>query len=176
LWDAGARRPIAALNGHTGTVNSVAFSRDGRTLATGSYDGTVRLWDVGKRQPIGALTGHSHSVETVAFSPDGRTLATSGEDRSVRLWDVATRRQITALTGHTGTVNAVAFSPDGRTLATGSDNMSVDGYDQGITWLWDVAMPADLVGSVCAVAGRTLTPQEWERNMPPGLEFRKVCP
>ncbi|XVQ11583.1 protein kinase domain-containing protein [Spirillospora sp. CA-255316] len=176
LWDAGTRHQITALPGHTGTVNSVTFSPDGRALATGSYDGTVRLWDVGKRQPIGVLTGHAHSVESVAFSPDGRTLATGGEDRSVRLWDVGTRRQITALPGHTGTVKSVAFSPDGRTLATGSNNMSIDGGDYGMTWLWDVAMPADLVGSVCAVAMRTLTPQEWERYMPSGLEFRKVCP
>jgi WD40 repeat protein len=70
----------------------------------------------------------------------------------------------------------VAFSPDGRTPATGSTTTSADGYAHGITWLWDVAMPADLVGSVCAVAGRTLTPQEWRRYVPSGLEYRKVCP
>ena len=96
-------------------VQSVAFSPDGTTLASGSDDGTVRLWDVANRRQVGApLTGHTDAVNSVAFSPDGNTLATGGVTGAVRLWDVATRKQIgEALNARTEAVYEVAFSPDG---------------------------------------------------------------
>ena len=81
LLAAAARPGNAAFTGHTGTVYSVAFSPDGKILATGSRDRTVRLWDTATHRQIGTpLTGHTRGVTSVAFSPDGKTLATGSED------------------------------------------------------------------------------------------------
>jgi WD40 repeat protein len=86
LWDVATRTAIGQpLQGHMSNVNAVAFSRDGKILASGSSDRTIRLWDVASRHPLGTpLTGHAGSVMSVNFSPDGKLLASGSDDGTVR--------------------------------------------------------------------------------------------
>ncbi|MFC9926782.1 hypothetical protein [Streptomyces sp. NPDC127190] len=134
--------PLATpLSGHTGAVYLTSFSPDGHTLATASYDRTVRLWNVtdpSRPTPLGApLTGHTSWVSSAVFSPDGHTLASAGDDGTIRLWDVTDPAHPSPvgrpLTGHKGTIYLVAFSPDGHTLASVGEDSTVR--------LWDVADP-----------------------------------
>ena len=153
LYDTATYHEVALLTGHTGGVESVAFSLDGTpvdlgirqlnlpvesvafspdstTLAGASFDGSIRLWDVATGDTRQTLTGHTSNVTSVAFSPDGQTLA-SGSWQNIRLWDIATGYTLTTLTGHPEGIKSVVFSPDGQTLASG-------GLDDTIR-LWDVA-------------------------------------
>ncbi|MFL9464030.1 P83/100 family protein, partial [Scytonema tolypothrichoides VB-61278_2] len=110
---------------HGNFVNSVAvaFSPDGKTIATASDDSTVRLWNL-KGESLQTLIGHSKVVNSVAFSPDGKTIATASDDSTVRLWNLK-GESLQTLIGQSGVVTSVAFSPDGKTIATASSDNTV---------------------------------------------------
>ena len=117
---------ITTFEGHTERVRSLAFSPDGQTLASVSFDKMVKLWNISTETNI-ATFKHTRRVKTVMFSPDGTTLASGGND-GIKLWDLTTERNIVTLS-HGDFVNSLSFSPDGTTLASGGDDWTVKLWD-----------------------------------------------
>ena len=111
------------FHGHAGAVTSIAFSPDGRHIASGSWDNTIRIWDAETGKVVtGPLEGHTGSVWSVAFSPDGRHVASGSYDHTIRIWDVETGAHAHAFDGHTGNISSVALSPDSQFKASVSSN------------------------------------------------------
>src|SRR5262249_19121474 len=119
FWDPDTGRERACVR-EVLPVRSVAFSRDGKLLATGEFDKTVKLRDPATGQVRLVLRGHTDKVNGVAFSPDGTLLATASLDKTAKLWDASTGKELATLQGHEDMLLSVAFSPDGKTLVTTS--------------------------------------------------------
>jgi WD40 repeat protein len=120
---------VDVLKGHTKEVYSVRFSPDGKTIASGSHDKTVRVWDVESGQEMRKLKGHSSSVWPASFSPNGKSVVSGSADWTVRIWDVESGKAVRTLKGHSDGVSSVCFSPDGRTVVSGSWDKTVRIWD-----------------------------------------------
>jgi len=141
LWEVASEKNLTTLKDHwtikllsyvTGAnhVRSVAFSPDGKMLASAHRYNRAKLWDVVSHQPLATLEGHKRSVRRVKFSPDGKTLASASYDGTIRLWDVASHQLLALFKGHKDIVYEIAFSPDGKTLASASADRTIK--------LWEV--------------------------------------
>ncbi|MFC8430712.1 AAA family ATPase [Streptomyces sp. NPDC057253] len=146
--------PALVLRSRFMGPDALAFSPDGRTLATAYDSRNLQLWDVtDPAHPVshGPIAGHKGYIDSLTFSPDGRTLASGSADGTIRLWKVTDPARTASLgaplTGHVGPVNVLVFSPDGHTLASGSDDDTVR--------LWDVTDPAHAERAGAALTGHT---------------------
>jgi WD40 repeat protein len=116
---------------HGGPVTAVAFSPNGKILASSSWDHTVRLWDRDTGKELHRLRGHTDAVFCLAFAPDGRTLASAGKDHTIRLWDAAAGKEVKQVGKPALDVDCLAFAPDGKSLAAGGRNEPIR--------IWDIA-------------------------------------
>ncbi|GAB1540223.1 hypothetical protein NUACC21_28920 [Scytonema sp. NUACC21] len=158
---------VNTLEGHNSYVNSLAWGADGKQLASGSSDKTIKIWDVTTGKQLRNLTGHNSYVNSLAWSADGKQLASGSSDKTIKLWDVATSKQLKTLSGHDSYVNSLAWSADGKQLASGSLDNTIK--------LWDVATGKQLKTlsghsrSVTSVAwrgdGKQLASASWDKTI-----------
>jgi WD40 repeat protein/serine/threonine protein kinase len=133
VWDFEKHSLAFQLRGHRDFVYAVTFSPDGRWIASGGWDRSIRLWDRRSGQLVRTLLGHHGFIRGLAFRPDGKQLVSGSEDKSVRLWEVESGRELASFHGHSGFVHCVAYSPDGMRAASGSMDTTIK--------IWPAAVP-----------------------------------
>ena len=178
VWDAADGGHVYTYRGHSVAVLSVAWSPDGKRIASGSNDATVQVWDAVDGRHVYTYHGHGGPVWSVAWSPDGKHIASGSYDDTAQVWDAADGRHIYTYRGHADFVNAVSWSPDGKRIASaswdktvqvwdavGGDSVAVDGrhvytYRGHADWVSSVAWSPD--GKRIASAGGDKTVQVWD--------------
>jgi WD40 repeat protein len=175
LWDTATRTQLGRLGR---SVDNVAFSHDGKTLATGDFDGNAVLWGTATRTRLGQLSAGSPD-ENVAFTPngsmafsaDGKTLASVDAKGDVVLWDTATRSQLGQLSGDGYQIDSVAFSPDGKTLVSGDEHGNV-ALVPSLYWAGSFGQVQKIL---CTEVRANLTRAQWAQYVP-GEPYQAICP
>ena len=137
VWDARTGEVLVELKGTTDAVLSVAFSEDGKRIATGNYSKTATVWDAETGTALVELKGHTGNVNSVAFRSDGKRIGTGGGDRKGRVWDARTGTTLAELKGHIGAVTSVSFSADGSQILTAGHGTA---GKLGEVFVWDAPM------------------------------------
>ena len=135
-WEADTGKELPPFPGHGRGISDIAFSADGKYLATAGWDQTARLWDVASRRAVLTYYGHDAALSSIAFSPDGRHAASAGLDRAIHIWDAATGQRTRTLLGHAGAVFGLAYTPGGWRLA--SSAFTRDPQPRGEVKVWDL--------------------------------------
>ena len=146
IWDTKAQKELEMFGDHTDVVNGVAFSPDGKRLASGSADKSVRIWEVAGGKQTGLMRDHSDAVLGMCWSPDGRYAVSCGADWSIKVWDPIAGKRVYSVGAHDGAVNSVVFSPDGKGLLSSSADKSAK--------LWSFG--ADNSTAVRSLSGHTM--------------------
>jgi WD40 repeat protein len=149
IWDTQSHRLLKTMNGDTDCIYSVAWSPDGKLIASGSYDKMVKLWDAASGKEVRNLQDHIDAVFAVAFSPDGKRLASASQDRTVKIWDVASGKRLYTLGDALEGLTSLHYSPKG-------DRIAAAGYDKTI-YVWRLGdSDFSLVQSLIADEGSIL--------------------
>jgi WD40 repeat protein len=166
--------PSACGRGHTDTVNSLAFSPNGKWLASGGEDASIRVWDLATKQfafKLGGPNAHTAAVNRVVFSPDSQQLASASTDRLIKIWDLATQDLVMNISGHADWVYGLAYTPDGANLVSSSSDRTIRVWDTAYGRLqktltghgdqvFDVSVSAD--GSTIASASQDKSVRIWD--------------
>ena len=158
------QKPINSLDGHENSVIGVTFSPDGKFIASGSWDNTVKLWKLDGTL-VTTLKGHENVVSSVAFSPDGKFIASGSWDNIVKLWKLD-GTLVTTLKGHESDVLGVAFSPDGKFIASGSCDKTVKLWKLDGTLVTTLKGHENVVSSVAfSPDGKFIASGSWDKTV-----------
>jgi WD40 repeat protein len=138
VWDASDGGHVLTYRGHTDTVFGLAWSPDGKRIASGGYDTTVQVWDAVDGGNVFTYRGHTADVSTIAWSPDGRRIASGSGDYTVQVWNAVDGGNVFTYRGHTDWLNSVDWSPDGKRIASGGGG-SPNGQRDYTVQVWDAA-------------------------------------